>query len=528
MNQILTYLAPPMLGAFIGYMTNYVAIRMLFKPLKPWYLFGIRVPMTPGVIPAKRHELARNIGEMVGEHLLTGSDIRKALEEKTFRNDLKKLIDTRLELIMDKELGPVSTLIPERFKTYFKVGIKILRWRSLKHLQAHISSPVFAERLSHHITDRINEFLERTLNDSISEDTKNHFFSSLENATKRFLADPQIEEWIRKSLDQKTSEILRTGRSAGDLLPKFLTEQLITLLEQEAPSLVEKFATLLQKPEMREKIASGIAGAVQNFASSMGPMAALISNFISPETIKKKVGNYLEDKGDEISQWLIDDSVQNQIARILREKAESFLATPISELLINVQPETIDRARNRLADQIITLIQNPETTITISRILKDLLSSQGEKSLQEILTNLFGENDGLENGKKLVTVEIINTIKSPKMRRILDQLLTEFVEGKLLSHPIGTLSAFLPGEVRNSINDYTLQMVGDLLVREIPGLMDALNIRRLVTRKVDSLNLNRLEGLLLVVMEEQFKYINLFGALLGFILGLLNLFFLTL
>ncbi|MCI5196636.1 MAG: DUF445 family protein [Candidatus Electrothrix sp. AW5] len=54
-------------------------------------------------------------------------------------------------------------------------------------------------------------------------------------------------------------------------------------------------------------------------------------------------------------------------------------------------------------------------------------------------------------------------------------------------------------------------------------MVHTLNIKDLVTEKVDSLDLMRLEGLLLSIMEEQFKYINLFGALLGFMIGLLNI-----
>jgi len=44
MNPLFSYAAPPLVGAAIGYITNYVAIRMLFKPLKPWYVLGVRVP----------------------------------------------------------------------------------------------------------------------------------------------------------------------------------------------------------------------------------------------------------------------------------------------------------------------------------------------------------------------------------------------------------------------------------------------------------------------------------------------------
>ena len=71
LTPYLVYIAPPLVGAFIGYLTNRVAIRMLFRPLKQWRLGPVKIPMTPGVIPSKRHELAVNIGEMVGEHLLT-------------------------------------------------------------------------------------------------------------------------------------------------------------------------------------------------------------------------------------------------------------------------------------------------------------------------------------------------------------------------------------------------------------------------------------------------------------------------
>jgi uncharacterized membrane protein YheB (UPF0754 family) len=66
------------------------------------------------------------------------------------------------------------------------------------------------------------------------------------------------------------------------------------------------------------------------------------------------------------------------------------------------------------------------------------------------------------------------------------------------------------------------------MIREVPSLVDSLEIRQMVTVKVDSLDLLRLERLLLSIMEEQFKYINLFGALLGFFIGLANVLLLQL
>ena len=45
----------------------------------------------------------------------------------------------------------------------------------------------------------------------------------------------------------------------------------------------------------------------------------------------------------------------------------------------------------------------------------------------------------------------------------------------------------------------------------------------MVEDKVNQLDVLQVEGLLMGVMKEQFKYINLFGAILGFLIGLLNL-----
>ena len=97
-----------------------------------------------------------------------------------------------------------------------------------------------------------------------------------------------------------------------------------------------------------------------------------------------------------------------------------------------------------------------------------------------------------------------------------------------LNRPVGVLNTILPPGVRVGINDYAVQTINTILIREVPRLVDSLEIRQIVTDKVDSLDLLRLERLLLSIMEEQFKYINLFGALLGFLIGLANLLLLQL
>lgn len=75
----LGYASGPLIGAIIGIFTNYIAVKMLFRPYLPKKLFGMRVPFTPGIIPKRRGALAHAIGKAVGEELFTGDDIKNIL-----------------------------------------------------------------------------------------------------------------------------------------------------------------------------------------------------------------------------------------------------------------------------------------------------------------------------------------------------------------------------------------------------------------------------------------------------------------
>ena len=61
-------------GAVIGYITNWLAIKMLFRPHNKIEVFGLPMPFTPGLIPKERDRIAKSIGTTIGVHLLT-SDV---------------------------------------------------------------------------------------------------------------------------------------------------------------------------------------------------------------------------------------------------------------------------------------------------------------------------------------------------------------------------------------------------------------------------------------------------------------------
>lgn len=76
---MLEKLAGPVIGALIGYCTNYIAVKMLFYPKKEIRIFGHKLPFTPGTIPKGKPRLAKAIGNIVAEDLLTEEDIKQKM-----------------------------------------------------------------------------------------------------------------------------------------------------------------------------------------------------------------------------------------------------------------------------------------------------------------------------------------------------------------------------------------------------------------------------------------------------------------
>ena len=78
----LAYIARPLIGAIIGYITNDIAIRMLFRPRTAKYVFGVKVPFTPGLIPKEKSRIAASIGNAISNNLMNSEVLEKTLLSK--------------------------------------------------------------------------------------------------------------------------------------------------------------------------------------------------------------------------------------------------------------------------------------------------------------------------------------------------------------------------------------------------------------------------------------------------------------
>ena len=94
MIEILACLKGPIIGGIIGYITNDIAIRMLFRPHTAKYIFGWHIPFTPGIIPKEKGRIAAAIGGAISENLMNKEVLEAYLLSEEMLHKIESAIDS--------------------------------------------------------------------------------------------------------------------------------------------------------------------------------------------------------------------------------------------------------------------------------------------------------------------------------------------------------------------------------------------------------------------------------------------------
>ncbi len=100
---MLTWIIIPLIGGLIGYITNYIAIKMLFYPYQPFFIFGFNCQ---GVFPKRQRLFAKKLGQLVANELLSMDELSDKLAEKLQDDEFIHFLEERIyETISNKLLN---------------------------------------------------------------------------------------------------------------------------------------------------------------------------------------------------------------------------------------------------------------------------------------------------------------------------------------------------------------------------------------------------------------------------------------
>ena len=293
MNTLLLFIVPPLAGAIIGFVTNIIAIRMLFRPLKEIRVFGIRLPFTPGILPRQRKNLAINIGSMVERELLTPEILRDRLSRKDVRDKIKQAISLFTENILEKTPKGLSS-----------GSLNILLEKAPSALEK--AYPV--------LTSAVMEFVNR--------------------------------KDIRREIESKGRIILQNIMAQLNSLQRFIfsVSQYDQTLQEKMPKIIDDLAVTLDKflkgDNVKKSILNSAAGSIGKMISEDEKNISALLNISAEE--KNKLDDFLSDK--------LTDAVDGKIEYILSSiDIKSLVSDRIDSLdMIRVERIILDVMSNQL------------------------------------------------------------------------------------------------------------------------------------------------------------------------------------
>jgi len=116
------FFLPPLFGAAIGWLTNYVAIKLLFKPHRRVEIFGLNIQ---GVIPKRRKEISRSIARAIEKELLSSEDLAKVLSGLNWEEEIERTVEEAVEHRFSSRMSgiPVIGLVSDNLKNQIKYYI---------------------------------------------------------------------------------------------------------------------------------------------------------------------------------------------------------------------------------------------------------------------------------------------------------------------------------------------------------------------------------------------------------------------
>ncbi|MEH7523430.1 DUF445 family protein [Bacillus sp. JJ1503] len=348
MKILLTILLMVTIGAVINGFTNYLAIKMLFRPYKALYIGKWRVPFTPGLIPRRRDELAVQMGKMVVNHLLTPESIKRKFLNDNFQKEMTAVVQRELDSFLISEKSPAQLLDNLGIKNVHEKTEKrlneVVEQKFESILEKYRDQPlkmIIPEKMIEKVNGKIPEISKFILQKGVD------YFSSLEgNLRIQKMADDFLKErsGVLGSMMQMFMGNINIADKIQPEIIKFLknegTADIITsLIKKEWDKILEWEAAKIEEQFNKGEILSFVKKSVNNVIKLEQLFHAPISKL--SEAYRSEIIDSIVPKGVEFfGEWLtsrVDVLMERlRLQEIIREQVEAFSVERLEEMVLTI------------------------------------------------------------------------------------------------------------------------------------------------------------------------------------------------
>ena len=516
MSEPLLLVLPPVVGAGIGLFTNWLAIKMLFRPLAERRILGLRVPFTPGILPRERLRISQSLGDTVATDLLDESTIGARLRSPSFKAAVRQAVGAGARNLFEASPGSLGAGLDASM-------VATIRDTSIHALSGIGSSEAFSGGLRAGLDAAFDAARPIPLSAVVPPGTIHAATSAL---SAQGTAD-HVAALVADVLLGALGRAAEAGKTFGSFVPAPRLRELSSHAMTAAwPSLRTVVAGVLHdQAVVRSMERSGARlirrtldrfNAVQRFFIGLGQYdRAIIDNM--PATIQDFTGA--------VNDMLAEDSTRDAVAGRIGDAVEGAASRPLSTLRFLSDPSANEKARDNLA----AVLRGALSTLDPQLFDQLAGSLLGEHSLGEFLD----ANPGLS--ERLVPVltgwlatnlhqggEEPGALDAPPLRRLASAFAPAFVRSFLSiagAEPLAMTLA-IDDEEQETLAASIADGLVELAANESSAILRSLDVRSLVVDKIDSLDMIEVERMILRVVDRELGAITVFGGILGAIIGI--------
>ncbi len=502
-----------------GYFGAWLAVRMLFRPRYPAKLLGITV-FPQGMIPRHRDRLAQAIGKAVGEELVSQETVLEELFEKDFlRKKIQTLVDAYAQEILMKDYPTLVETLPAGMREPFLDAVSALQLKTGKHIATVLKSEETLGAITSFVERRVDEFLSQRVSQVIDEQAFNKILGFLESRVHSIVKQKVLEQKVREFVSRRVEDLANTQTSLGEM---FTGDAVLLLKERAAEQInpiVHQIAEIATAERTRNQIGTLIKREVQSYYENL---AFFKKMFVSRENLLKEVDDLVNvSLPKRIEETLRGDFFADEARNFINTAIDNAMARPLPEVIGTIAPEKLETFKAQISKNVLALIQGEEMTTQLSAYLSDTLHKIRPHSLDAILQTVHPQAE--EKLKNMLSKGLINVLTRDETSNIINTVLSGQIE-RLLATPIGKLSEHVSEEQFLSVGKNLTETIISAAKEKLPQVIQDFDLGGVVREKINNYPVEKLENLVLSVAKEHLRKIELFGALFGFIIGVVQVF----
>ena len=500
-----------------GYAGAWLAVRMLFRPRRPFKVLGITI-FPQGMIPRHRERLATAIGKAVGEELVSQDTIIQELTGKDFlRNKIQTVVDSYTDELLGQQYPSLIEALPKNVREPVLDAISALQIKLADHIRIVLQSEESLEAIRSFVTRRVDEVLSKRVSEVVDDETFARIVEVLDERVRYALRSKSLEVTIRDFIGRRLNDFIKAETPLGDMF----TPDAIALLKEKAGEQIDPaihhLTELAAAQRTREQIGTLIKKEVHSFYENL-PFFKKI--FVSRENLLGEVDDLVnESLPKRIEETLKGEFFSDEARAFIDKGIDNALAKPLPVVLGTVAPEQLDRLKEQVSRSVLSLVQSDETAAGVTLYLTETLNKLRPHSIDAIMQLLHSDSE--EKLKSTLSRGLLDILARDETSNMINEMLAGQID-RLLSRPIGSLGDHIPEAKLREASASLTDAIISATQAKLPEAIAEFNVGGVVREKIKTYPAEKLESLVMSVAKEHLRTIELFGALFGFIIGVLQ------